>query len=68
MKKDYEFTVTFGCTYGSFYEEAEDFEEAYDKAIGTILDALKELPVQVDFDVDCLTEDDEEEDWDEEDE
>ena len=63
--KEYEFTVTFGVTYGTFYEEAENFEEAYDKAIGTILDALKELPVQVDFNIDCVDgydEDDEEED------
>ena len=70
-EKEYEFAVTFRCTYGTFYETAENFDEAYDKAIRTILDALRELPVQVDFDIDCVDgyddEDDEEEEDDEED-
>ena len=58
--KEYEFAVTFGITYGTFYEEAKNFDEAYDKACATIRQALVDLPVTVEFDVECVNEPD---DW-----
>ena len=60
MNKEYEFTVTFHLTEGTFYEEAKDIDEAYDKAYETIGQALKNLPVIVEYDVECVNEPDEE--------
>ena len=57
--KDYAFNVNFYDTYGKLYVEANNFEEAYDKATDIMTDALKDLPVQVDFDVECYDMDDE---------
>jgi len=65
--KEYEFAVTFHLTEGTFFEEAENIEEAYDKAWDTIQKALKDLPVEVEYEVECLTDEDED-DWDEDDE
>ena len=64
-EKEYEFAVTFHLTEGTFYETAENIDEAYDKAWETIGKALKDLPVEVEYEVECVDEpdDDEEEDW-----
>ena len=66
--KTYEFVVNFYSTYGSFEIEADDDVMAYDKAIEEVQNAIKELPVEVEFDVDCINapEDDGDEDYDEE--
>ena len=62
MKRTYEFTVRFYSTYGTFDVEAENCDEAYDKAKDEIRNALADLPVEVEFEVDCENwEDDEEE-------
>jgi len=55
--KEYEFAVTFHLTEGTFYEEAESVDEAYDKAWATIQNALKELPVEVEYEVECVNDD-----------
>lgn len=66
-EKEYEFTVTFHLTEGTFYETAENIDEAYDKAYETIGKALKDLPVEVEYEVECISDEDfddeEEEDW-----
>ena len=65
--KEYEFRVGFYETYGSFTVEANNIDEAYDKAWAEIMESLKDLPVEVDYDVDCIEEpDDEDDDEDEE--
>ena len=58
-QKEYEFAVDFHLTYGTFYEEAKNIDEAYDKALKTIGNALKDLPVEVEFEVECVDEPDE---------
>lgn len=58
-EKEYEFAVTFHLTYGTFHETAENIEEAYDKAWETIGNVLKNLPVEVEFNVECINEPDE---------
>ena len=63
-EKEYEFAVNFHLTYGTFCETAKNFDEAIDKAYETIGKALEDLPVEVEFEIECVEEpDDEEEDW-----
>ena len=59
-EKTFEFKVTFYSTYGTFNETAEDIDKAYEKAWATIQQAIKDLPVEVEFDIDCVNEEDEE--------
>ena len=60
MKKTYEFTVNFYNTYGSFDIEASSYDEAYSKAQDIICEAIKNLPVEVEYDVECIDEVEEE--------
>lgn len=53
--KEYEFVVRFYNTYGSFSVDSDNTEDAYDMAWETICDALKDLPVEVEFDIDCIS-------------
>ena len=52
----YEFKTTFYDTFGTFEVEANDYDEAYTKASDIIMDAIKDLPVEVEYDVDCVDE------------
>lgn len=52
--KEYKFAVDFSLTEGTFTVKAPNDESAYDEAIRIIKEALKELPVQVDFNVECV--------------
>ena len=59
----YQFIVNFYNTYGSFDIDADNYEEACAKASDLICDAIKDLPVEVEYDVECIDEpDDYEED------
>ena len=60
-EKTFEFKVTFYSTYGTFNETAEDIDKAYENAWATIQRAIKDLPVEVEFDIDCVNEDEDEE-------
>jgi len=62
--KEYEFKVSFYETYGTFTASAENVDVAIDTAYQIISNALKDLPVEVDYDIECITDEDEEEDED----
>lgn len=63
--KEYEFGVTFYDCPETFCVNAENFDEAINKAIEEIKKAIKDLPFPVEFDVECVKEPDEDEDEDE---
>lgn len=52
--KEYEFGVIFYDAFGSFTVSAENNGDAQDKAINEIQTAIKDLSVQLEFDVDLL--------------
>lgn len=52
--KEYEFGVIFYDAFGSFTVSAENNGDARDKAINEIQTAIKDLSVQLEFDVDLL--------------
>ena len=52
--KEYEFTASFYDTYGSFTVEAENIDDAYTKAMNEISNSIRDLPVEVEYDVDCI--------------
>lgn len=52
--KEYEFGVIFYDAFGSFTVSAENNGDARDKAINEIQTAIKDLAVQLEFDVDLL--------------
>lgn len=58
--KEYEFSVVRMFPEGSFYVEANSYEEAYDKAVAEIQNGSRELSIEFDFELDCLNEDDDE--------
>ena len=58
--KEYEFSVTRMFPEGTFYVEANSYEEAYDKAVTEFIKSLKNVPISIEFELDCLNEDDDE--------
>lgn len=58
-EKEYEFAVHFHLTYGTFCETAKNFDEAINKAYETIGKALEDLPVEIEYEVECVDEPDE---------
>ena len=62
--KEYEFVVNFYETYGTFTVDAENFDVAIDTASQIIGNAIKDLPVEVDYEVECVGSDDEDEEED----
>ena len=65
MNKEYVFKVNFYNTYGNLYVEAGNYADAYKTAMDEIGNALCNLPVEVEFDVDCIEEPEEDEEDDE---
>lgn len=59
--KEYEFAVGFFSTHGTFTVEAKTLREADKKAWDVIQKALAQLPVEVEYAVECLAEPDEDE-------
>lgn len=61
--KEYEFLVILNGGYcdGTLYIDADNYDEAWNKAINEVADALQEFPVTVIFDVECIKEPDDEE-------
>lgn len=57
--KEYEFIVHFYATYGTFTIKAERDDVAMDTAYQIIENALKDLPVEVDYDLELVNFDDE---------
>ena len=52
--KEYEFGVIFYDAFGTFTVSAENNGDAHDKAINEIQTAIKDLSVQLEFDVNLL--------------
>lgn len=61
MKKEYEFAVKFFDTNGTFTVEANNLKEADEKAWEMVQKALSQLPVDVEYAVECYKEPDEDE-------
>ena len=59
---EYEFIVRFYDTYGSFNVNANDSDEAYTKALDEIGYAIMDLPIEVEYDVECIDEPEEDDD------
>lgn len=52
---EYEFIVRFYDTYGSFNVNANDSDEAYTKASDEICNAIMDLPIEVEYEVECIS-------------
>lgn len=63
---NYDFKLTFYDTFGTFRIEANNIDEAYEKARQEIMESIKDLPVEVEFDYECVYDDEEEDEEEEE--